>query len=166
MDNSENNTSTHYIPDKNDHNSFAKIIKNLFHDDFTFSDRSYEKITTNEIDLWSKFSSYRFKNIVFKRDGAFEKYIRKHIENTTRYKDFEEFGRAISIYKSIFLNRTTLKIRSYIEKECREVFYKREISNKIGNYNCIHNNKNYYCKDCGGSQICQHKRRKYCCKIY
>ena len=107
------------------------LIKNLFHDDFTFSDRWYERITTNEVDLWSKFSSSRFKNIVFKRDRAFEKYIRKHIENTTRYRDFEEFGRAISIYKSISLNRATLKIRSYIEKECREVFIREKFQTKL-----------------------------------
>ena len=54
MGNSENNTSTHYIPDKNDHNSFAKIIKNLFEKDFTFNDCWYERITTNEVDLWKK----------------------------------------------------------------------------------------------------------------
>ena len=111
-----------------------------------------------------KISSCRFKNIVFKRDGAFEKYLRKHIENTTRYGDFEEVESAISVYRSLFLNKVTSKIRSYIEKECREVFYGGEISNKIGNYNCIHKKK-HYCKDCGGSQICQHKRRKYYCKI-
>ena len=165
MNNSENNTSTHYIPDKNDHNSFAKIIKNLFEKDFTFSDCWYERITTNEVDLWTKIYSCRFKNILFKRDGAFEKYLRKHIENTTRYGDFEEMESAISIYRSIFLNKATSKKRSYIAKEYREVFYEREISNEIGNYNCIHNNKKYCCKDCGGSQICQHKRRKYYCKI-
>ena len=53
MDNSQNNTST--LPDKNEHNSFAKIIKNLFEKDFTFSDCWYERITTNEVDLWKKF---------------------------------------------------------------------------------------------------------------
>ena len=142
MDNFENDTSTHYIPDKNDHNSFAKIIKNLFEKDFTFSNCWYERITTNEVDLWTKISSCRFKNIVFKRDGAFEKYLRKHIENTTRYRDFEEVESAISVYRSLFLSKATSKIRSYIEKECREVFYEREISNKIGNYNCIHNKTN------------------------
>ena len=162
MDNSQNNTST--LPDKNEHNSFAKIIKNLFEKDFTFSDCWYERIT-NEVDLWKKISSCRFKKIAFKRDGKFDQYLRQHIENTTRYGDFEEFGRAISIYRSIFLNKATSKIRSYIEKKCREVFYEREISNKIGNYNCIHNKTKYCCKDCGGAQICQHKRRKYYCKI-
>ena len=140
MDNSENNTSTHYIPES-DHNSFAKIIKNLFEKDFTFNDCWYERITTNEVDLWKKSSSCRFKNIIFKTDGAFEKYLRKHFEKSTNYEDFEEFGRAISIYRSIILNKATSKIRSYIEKECREVFYEREISNKIGNYNFIHKKK-------------------------
>ena len=88
-----------------------------------------------------KISSCRFKNIVFKRDGAFEKYLRKHIENTTRYGDFEEVESAISVYRSLFLNKVTSKIRSYIEKECREVFYGGEISNKTGNCNCIHKKK-------------------------
>ena len=75
MDNSQNNTSTHYIPDKNDHNSFAKVIKNLFEKDFTFSDCWYERIITDKVDLWKNISSCRFKNSVFKRDGAFEKYL-------------------------------------------------------------------------------------------
>ena len=35
------------LPGINNHNSFAKIIKNLFHDDFIFSDRWYEKSKTN-----------------------------------------------------------------------------------------------------------------------
>ena len=42
MDNSQNNTST--LPDKNDHDSFAKIIKTLFHDDFIFSNYWYKRI--------------------------------------------------------------------------------------------------------------------------
>ena len=123
MDNSQNNTST--LPDKNDHNSFAKIIKNLFEKDFTFSDCWYERITTNEVDLWKKNSSCRFKNIVFKSDGTFEKYLRKHIGKSANYEDFEEIESVISIYRSLFLDKATSKIRSYIEKECREVFYKR-----------------------------------------
>ena len=29
-----------------------------------------------------------------------------------------------------------------MKRKCREAFYEREISNKIGNYNYIHNKKN------------------------
>ena len=83
------------IPGKNNHNGFAKIIKNLFHDDFVFSasasgiDRWYEKnkerrqsseseagevkLATAEQssheDVWSEISSLRFKNTVFKKNG-------------------------------------------------------------------------------------------------
>ena len=53
--------------------------------------------------------------------------------------------------------------RGYIEKECREVFYKTELKNKIVKYRCVHNKNKYKCVDCGGSQICGHKKRKYNC---
>ena len=170
MEKTENN-----LPGIDNHNSFAKIIKNLFHDDFVFSDCWYERRQRspsqsserkNE-DTWHVISSCRFKNVVFKRDGAFEKYIRKHMEGKKYVEfsnsDFEELERTISIYRSIFINTNSNKQRGYIEKECREVFYKTELSNKIGKYKCVHNKRKYLCIDCGGSQICQHKKRKYCC---
>ena len=170
MEKTENN-----LPCINNHNSFAKIIKNLFYDDFVFSDCWYERYQRspnqrseriNE-DTWHAISSRRFKNAVFKRDGTFEKYIRKHMEGNKYVEfsnsDFEELDRAISIYRSIFINTNSNKQRGYIEKECREVFYKRELPNKIGKYKCVHNKRKYLCKDCGGPQICQHKKRKYCC---
>ena len=177
MDKTENNLAKR-LPGINDHNSFAKITKNLFDDDFIFSNCWYERINGDRQSLgqspseaggqssaWQAISSCRFKNVVFKRDGTFEKYFRKHIEKSANYEDFEEFGRTISIYRGIFLDKATSKIRSYVEKECREVFYEREISNKINNYKCIHNKRKYCCKDCGGSQICQHNKRKYYCKL-
>ena len=74
------------IPGKNNHNGFAKIIKNLFHDDFVFSasasgiDRWYEKNKerrqsseseageqSSHEDAWFEISSLRFKNTVFKK---------------------------------------------------------------------------------------------------
>ena len=42
MDNSQNNIST--LPNKKNHDSFAKIIKTLFHDDFIFSNCWYKRI--------------------------------------------------------------------------------------------------------------------------
>ena len=92
MEKTENNLAKR-LPDIKDHNSFAKIIKNLFYDDFIFSKGWYERINGNRRSpgqspcearaggpAWQAISSCRFKNIVFKRDGAFEKYLRKNIE--------------------------------------------------------------------------------------
>ena len=166
MEKTENN-----LPGIDNHNSFAKIIKNLFHDDFVFSDCWYERYQRSpnqrseriSEDTWHAISSCRFKNVVFKRDGAFEKYITKYLEFSN--SDFEELDRAISIYRSIFINTNSNKQRGYIEKECREVFYKSELSNKIGKYKCIYNKRKYCCVDCGGQQICKHKKRKYCCRL-
>ena len=164
MDKTENN-----LPGIDNHNSFAKIIKNLFHDDFVYNDCWYERHQQrpnqsskriNE-DTWHAISSQRFKNVVFKKDGAFEKYVRKYIEFYN--SDFEELDRTISIYMDIFINIGSNKQRGYIEKECREVFYKNELHNKIGKYKCVHNKIKYSCADCGGSQVCQHKKRKYWC---
>ena len=160
MDKTENNLAKR-LPSINDHNSFAKIIKNLFHDDFIFSKAGwYERINGGKQSpgqspseagvggprqspgqspseagagdpAWQVISSCRFKNIVFKRDGAFEKYLRKHIEKSANYEDFEEFGRTISIYKSILLNKVTSKLRSYIEKESRLVFLREKFQMKL-----------------------------------
>ena len=179
------------IPGINNHNGFAKIIKNLFHDDFVFStsvsasgsDRWYEKRKINleakpeaepeqsseseageqssHEDDWVEITSYRFKNIVFKKDGELEKHILGYINS---HPDLEELERLISIYRSIFINSNSDKQGGYIEKECREVFYKPELENKIREkYQCIHNKRKYLCVDCDGPNICKHKKIKYRC---
>ena len=116
------------IPGINNHNSFAKIIKNLFHDDFVFSDRWYEKSKNSGEDAWFEITSCRFKNTVFKQGGELEKYILGYIHSNP---DLEELERLISIYRSIFINSNSGKQRGYIEKECREVFYNPELKVKI-----------------------------------
>ena len=159
------------LPGVNNHNCFAKIIKNFFHDDFVFSDRWYEKSKTNsgakpepssDEDAWFEITSCRFKNTVFKQGGELEKYILGYIYSNP---DYEELERLISIYRSIFINSNSDKQRGYIEKECREVFYNPElkVKIKIRKYQCIHNKRKYLCVDCGGPQICKHKKIKYRC---
>ena len=159
------------LPGVNNHNYFAKIIKNFFHDDFVFSDRWYEKSKTNseakpepssDEDAWFEITSCRFKNTVFKQGGELEKYILGYIYSNPYY---EELERLISIYRSIFINSNSDKQRGYIEKECREVFYNPElkVKIKIRKYQCIHNKRMYLCVDCGGPQICKHKKIKYRC---
>ena len=116
MEKTENNLAKQ-LPDINDHNSFAKIIKNLFHVDFVFGEAGdgalsecwYERINGDGEfgSAWQAISSCRFKKIVFERDGALEKYIRKHIEKSNNDEDFEELNRTISIYRSIFLNKAS-----------------------------------------------------------
>ena len=166
------------IPGINNHNGFAKIIKNLFHDDFVFSasvsasdsDCWYEKRKINleakpeqsssEYD-WVEITSCKFKNTVFKKDGELEKYILGCINS---HPDLEELERLLSIYRSIFINSSSFKPRGYIEKECREVFYQPELKNKIRKkYQCIHNKRKYLCVDCDGPNICKHKKIKYRC---
>ena len=83
MDNSQNNVST--LPDKNEHNSFAKIIKTLFHDDFIFSNCWYERINEDseaggseaegQSSAWQAISSCRFNNIVLNN--------MEHLKNTS-----------------------------------------------------------------------------------
>ena len=149
------------IPDINNHNNFAKISKNLFHDDFVFNCCWHEKIKTNsDEDSWLEISSCRFKNTVFKKDGELEKYILGYIYSNP---DLEELERLVSIYSSIFINTNSYKQRGYIEKECREVFYKPELKNKISKYQCVHNKRKYLCVDCRDSKPCEHKKRKYNC---
>ena len=151
------------LPGINNHNNFAKIIKNLFHDDFVFNYCWHEKRKTNsDEDAWFEISSCRFKNIVFKKDGELEKYILRYIYS---HPDHEELERLISIYRGIFINTNSEKQKGYIEKECREVFYNPElkVKIKIRKYQCIHNKRKYLCVDCGGPQICKHKKIKYRC---
>ena len=45
------------LPGINNHNSFAKIIKNVFHDDFVFSDRWYEKCKERQLGAKLKTNS-------------------------------------------------------------------------------------------------------------
>ena len=112
-------------------------------------------------DGWIEISPYKFKNIVFKKNGKLEKYILGYIYSNP---GFEELERLISIYKSIFIYTTSDKQRGYIEKECREVFYEPELKNKIRKkYQCIHNRRKYLCVDCDGPNICKHKKIKYRC---
>ena len=156
------------LPGINNHNHFAKIIKKFFHDDFVFSARAsdsdcwYEKSKKNLVEYdWVEITSSRFKNIVFKKNGEFEKYILGYINSNP---DPEELERLLSIYRGIFINSNSYKQRGYIEKECREVFYKPELENKIRRkYQCIHNKRKYLCVDCDGSNICKHKKIKYRC---
>ena len=105
MEKTENN-----LPGLNNHNSFAKIIKNLFDDNFIFSECWYERI--NE-DTWEEVSSCRFKNIVFERNGAFEKYLRKYIEKSINYDEFKELDKVILVYNSIFVNESSSKQGSH-----------------------------------------------------
>ena len=114
MDKTENNLAKRLL-NINDHNSFAKSSKNLFHDDYIFSQAGwYERInggseagaggprqsvgqSPSEAGVggpaWQAISLCRFKNIVFKRDGAFKKYLRKNIEKSANYEDFENLVR-------------------------------------------------------------------------
>ena len=120
MEKKQSEAKQNSLPDINNHNHFAKIIKNFFHDDFVFGDCWYEKRKTNPgEDDWVEITSCRFKNIVFKKDGELEKYILGYINS---HPDLEELERLLSIYRRLFINSNSYKQRGYIEKECREVF--------------------------------------------
>ena len=82
--------------------------------------------------------------------------------------------RSIEIYRYLFIIKNKNEKRM-IEGECQEVFYLRDhpferSTNKYNDnhkkykYLCQHKNK-YFCKDCGGSQICDHKKVKSNCKL-
>ena len=82
------------IPGLNNHNGFAKIIKNLFHDDFAFDGCWYEKSE----DCWVEITSSKFKKTVFKKDGEFEKYILVKLILIRILKNWKDYFQFTKVY--------------------------------------------------------------------
>ena len=160
------------IPGVYQHNNFAKLIEEIYGDDFIYDNHWIMK----EIEYKEIISPSKFKEIIFDKQGKLAKYIldeitRESLEvlNSGRgFKvDYEELERLIDIYQSLFKNKIK-RGKNGIERECREVFYLRDFKRFLDlqtKYNCIHDKRKYLCVDCGGSQICKHKKVKSACRL-
>ena len=107
------------IPGVHQHNTFAKLIEEIYGDDFKFNKNWIKK----EKELYLKISSSKFKEIIFDKNGKLEKYLLDHIKQVIISEDYEEMERLIQIYNSLFILKNN---KNCIERECREVFYLRD----------------------------------------
>ena len=165
------------IPGIHQHNTFAKLIEEIYGDDFIYDNHWKIKhfVENEENELYCQISSSKFKEIIFDKNGKLAKYIldeitRESLEvlNSGRglKVDYEELERLIDIYQCLFKNETR-RGKNSIERECKEVFYMRDFQRFLDpqtKYDCIHGKRKYICKDCEGSQIRVHKKIKYYCK--
>ena len=114
------------IPGIHQHNSFAKLIEEIYGDDFIHGNHWIMK----ENEYKEIISSSKFKEIIFDKQGKLAKYI---LDEITRESfevlnsgrglevDYEELERLIDIYQSLFKNEIK-RGKNSIERECREVF--------------------------------------------
>ena len=114
------------IPGIHQHNSFAKLIEEIYGDDFIYGNHWIMK----ENEYKEIISSSKFKEIIFDKQGKLAKYI---LDEITRESfevlnsgrglevDYEELERLIDIYQSLFKNEIK-RGKNSIERECREVF--------------------------------------------
>ena len=87
------------IPGVHQHNTFAKLIEEIYGDDFKFNKNWIKK----EKELYLKISSSKFKEIIFDKNGKLEKYLLDHIKQVIISEDYEEMERLIQIYNSLFM---------------------------------------------------------------
>ena len=163
---------TKRIPGIHQHNTFAKLIEQIYKDDFIYD--THWRMKENEYK--EIISSTKFKKIIFDKQGKLVKYIldeitRESLEvlNSGRgfEVDYEELERLIDIYQSLFKNEIK-RGKNSIEREYREFFYLRDFQrfpDPQTKYNCIHDKRKYLCVNCEGSQICEHKKKKTFAKI-
>ena len=114
------------IPGIHQHNTFAKLIEQIYKDDFIYD--NHWRMKENEYK--EIISSTKFKKIIFDKQGKLAKYIldeitRESLEvlNSGRgfEVDYEELERLIDIYQSLFKNEIK-RGKNSIERECRDFF--------------------------------------------
>ena len=77
------------IPGVHQHNTFAKLIEEIYEDDFNFNKNWIKK----EKELYLKISSAKFKEIIFDKNGKLAKYLLDHIKKVILSEDYEEMER-------------------------------------------------------------------------
>ena len=107
------------IPGVHQHNTFAKLIEEIYGDDFKFNKNWIKK----EKELYLKISSAKFKEIIFDKNGKLAKYLLDYIKKVIISEDYEEMERLFEIYRSLFIFKDS---KNCIERECKEVFYLRD----------------------------------------
>ena len=114
------------IPGIHQHNTFAKLIEQIYKDDFTYD--NHWRMKENEYK--EIISSTKFRIIIFDKQGKLAKYIldeitRESLEvlNSRRgfEVDYEELERLINIYQSLFKNE--IKRGKIVLKENVEKFF-------------------------------------------
>ena len=100
------------IPGVHQHNTFAKLIEEIYGNDFKFDKN------------WIKKDS-KFKEIIFDKNGKLAKYFLDYIKKVIISEDYEEMERLLEINNSLFILKNKNN-KNYIERECQEVFYLRD----------------------------------------
>ena len=100
------------IPGVYQHNTFAKLIDEIYGNDFKFNKN------------WIKKDS-KFKEIIFDKNGKLAKYLLDYIKKVIISEDYEEMERLLEINNSLFILKNKNN-KNCIECECQEVFYLRD----------------------------------------
>ena len=108
------------IPGVHQHNTFAKLIDEIYRDDFIYD--NHWRMKENEYK--EIISSSKFIQTIFDKKGKLGKYLIDYIKRVIISEDYEEIERLIEIYKSLFILKNKNN-KNCIERECQEVFYLR-----------------------------------------
>ena len=108
------------IPGIHQHNTFAKLIEQIYKDDFIYD--NHWRMKENEYK--EIISSTKFKKNIFDKQGKLAKFILDEITTESLEVDYEELERLIDTYQSLFKNEIK-RGKNSIERECSEVFFKR-----------------------------------------
>ena len=100
------------IPGVHQHNTFAKLIDEIYGNDFKFDKN------------WIKKDS-KFKEIIFDKNGKLAKYLLDYFKKVIISEDYEEIERLLEINNSLFILKNKDN-KNCIEREYQEVFYLRD----------------------------------------
>ena len=109
------------LPGVHRHNIFAKLIEEIYGDDFKFDKNWLRK---NEF-KFERISSSEFIEIIFDKKGKLGKYLIDYVKRVIISEDYKEMERLFAIYKSLFILKNKNN-KSCIERECQKVFYLRD----------------------------------------
>ena len=96
------------IPGVHKHNTFAKLIEEIYGNDFKFNKNCIKKDS-------------KFKEIIFDKNGKLAKYLLDYIKKVIISEDYEEMERLVEINNSLFILKNKNN-KNCIERECQEVF--------------------------------------------
>ena len=105
------------IPGVHQHNTFAKLIEEIYGNDFKFNKN------------WIKKDS-KFKEIIFDKNRKLAKYLLDYIKKVIISEDYEEMERLLEINNSLFILKNKNN-KNCIERECQELFLFKRSSFKI-----------------------------------
>ena len=80
-------------------NAFAKLIEEIYDNDFKFNGNWFRK---NEF-KFERISSSQFIEIIFDKKGKLAKYLLDYIKRLIISEDYEEMDRLFKIYRSLHI---------------------------------------------------------------